>query len=76
MLSRIFKFLKPAPRRTGLALLQHKMQKLLWSGLAPCDIRLVLLNDVELGPFHDYIAQMEDDMLTVGSDLARKWGAL
>lgn len=76
MLSRLFEFLKGKPRKTGLALLQHKTQKLLWSGLAPSDIRLVLLNDVDLAPFHDYIAQMEDDMLAVGSDLARKWGAL
>lgn len=76
MLLRLFKFLTGGTRKTGLALLQHKMQKLLWSGLAPSDIRLVLLNDADLAPFHDYIAQMEDDMLAVGSDLARKWGAL
>ncbi len=76
MLSRLLEFFKPRPKLTGLALLQEKTQKLLWSGLPPHKIKLVLLADKELAPFHDYIRDMEDDMLAVGSELARKWSTL
>lgn len=76
MLSRLLDLLKPRPRLRGLALLQEKTQKLLWSGLAPERVKILLLADKELAEFHDYIRDIEPEMLAVGSELSRKWGSL
>jgi hypothetical protein len=58
----------------GLALFQEQLLRLLWEESDPAAVRGALLADPRLADFHDYIAEMEPEMLEVAAELARKWG--
>lgn len=61
--------------REDLALFQSRLLQLLWEETEPEKIRAALLADPALGPFHDYVENMEDRMLAVACELVRKWGS-
>lgn len=58
-----------------LSRFQSRLLQLLWEETDPEKIRAALLADTALSPFHDYVENMEDRMITVACELVRKWGS-
>ena len=48
---------------------------LLYSGIKSEQIKEILLQDPILTEYKSYISTMDEDMLRVGAELTRKWGA-
>lgn len=62
-------------KKSPLEHLQDRLSMLLYSGLKAEQIKEILLHDPLLSEYRDYINDMDEDMLRVGTELSRKWGA-
>jgi hypothetical protein len=61
-------------KKTPLEKYQDKLLVLLKSGIDPEMIKDILFLDKALKDYHSYIESINSDLLSVGSELAHKWG--
>ena len=62
-------------KKSPLEHLQDRLNMLLYSGIKSEQIKEILLQDPILTEYKSYISAMDEDMLRVGAELTRKWGA-